>query len=314
MKRKNKLLISAFILGIIIISTFNLAAALTITDVSTSPGQVQPGQTISLRFDVENNAGDEINDVSVSLLLNGFTQTIAGTSFQQVYAGVPFSPYQSSNVQTFDKINEDKSESLDFDLIVNADADSGTYKIPVQMDYYVGDSTQKTTDVGVVSLIVNAKPKLSVSSDSTGIVKGQSNDITIKIVNSGLGDAKFLSVKAGGINGGSIVGASSFYIGDINKDDFDTIKLSFSANQNSPGTISIPLEITYKDSTTKEYTENAEITIKAYTQQEAISAGLIQKSYTSLIIILVILVIVIYIVYRIVRGILKRRKNNREIK
>lgn len=309
--KTNKILIPGIIF-IIIIASFNFASALTISDVQTSPGTVQPGQTFTLSFNVENNAGDDIEDVSISLLLNGFTQTITGTTFQQVYTAVPFSPYQSSNMQTFDEIREDKSENLDFDLIVNSDADSGTYKIPVQMDYKIGNN--KTTDVGLISVIVNAKPSLSVSSESAGIVKSQVNDVTIKIVNSGLGDAKFLSVKIGAINGASIIGADSFYIGNINKDDFDTVKLSLSVNQNSQSIISIPLEITYKDSTTKEYTQSENVAVKAYTSQEAIKIGLIQKSNIGLYIGLVILVIVAYIIYRIIRGILKRRKNkNKEI-
>ena len=311
MKTTNKILIPG-IMFIIIILSFHLASALVISDVLTSPSTVQPGQTVTLSFNVENNAGDEINDVTIILLLNGFTQTITGTSFQQVYAAVPLSPYQSSNIQTFDRIKEDKSENLEFELIVNSDADSGTYKIPVQMDYKIGNN--KTTDVGVISVIVNAKPILSVSSENAGIVKSQVNDVTIKIVNSGLGDAKFLSVKIGAINGASIIGADSFYIGNINKDDFDTVKLSLSLNQNSQSIISIPLEITYKDSTTKEYIQAENVAVKAYTNQEAIKIGLIQKSNIGLYIGLVILVIVAYIVYRIIRGILKRRKNkNKEI-
>lgn len=307
---KNKILIPA-VLAIIIIATFNLASALTISDVSTSPGTVQPGQTFTLSFDIENNVQDDIEDVSVSLLLNGYTQIITGTSFQQIYAAVPFSPYQASNIQTFDEIREDKSKSLDFDLIVNSDANSGTYKIPVQMEYNIGNN--KTTGIGIISVIVNAKPILSVSSDSSGIIKGQVNDVTIKIVNSGLGDAKFLSVNVNGISGASIIGASNFYIGNINQDDFDTIKLSLSVNQNSPSIISIPLEITYKDSSTKQYTETNSVTVNAYTKEQAISIGLIQKSNTGLYISIIVLVIAAYIIYRIIRGIFKRRKNKREI-
>lgn len=300
---KEKILILILALSIIIIATFNLSSALTISNVQTSPGSIQPGQTFILSFDVENNVQEDIDDVSVSLLLNGYNL--------QNYAAVPFSPYQSSNTQTFDEIREDKSKNAEFELIANSDADSGTYKIPVQIEYEIGSN--KTTEIGVISVIVNAKPILSANSESSGIIKGQKNDLTIKIVNSGLGDAKFLNVKIKAINGASIIGADSFYIGNINKDDFDTIQLSLSVNQNSPSIISIPLEITYKDSSTKEYTETKDVAVKAYTRDEAINLGLIQKSNTAVYVSIIIFLIIAYIIYRIIRRYLKKRKNNQEI-
>jgi hypothetical protein len=115
------------------------------------------------------------------------------------------------------------------------------------------------------------------------------------------------------VSGAQITGADSFYIGDLNKDDFDTEKLSLFANTNSAGIINIPLTISYKDSRNKEYTESFNLQVKAYTQNEAISIGLMQRSYTSSIILIVILIIVAYIIYRIIRGILRRRKNNKEM-
>jgi hypothetical protein len=297
----NKILITSILLGIYFLS---MASALSISQVSSSPNEVQPGEKVSLTLTIENK-GDRAEDISVSLNLNGASIQLAN-GLQQVFAPVPFSPYQSSSTQNIEKINNDKTQDVSFDLIANSDADSGIYKIPVDISYKVDNTSKK--DSGVISLILNAKPVLSVSSDTSGLIKGQANDVNIKIVNSGLGNSKFLSVQAGSINNARIIGADNFYIGDLNKDDFDTTKLSLFVNTNSAGTINIPLTVSYKDSRNKDYTESFNLQIKAYTTSEAISVGLIKRSYTSSIILIVILIIVAYIIYRIIRGILKRRK------
>jgi len=302
--RKQKILI-LLALSIIIIATFNFASALSLTNMQTSPSQVEPGKQISLSFDVKNTANDDISDVSVSLLLNGYIAQ------NYNYAAVPFSPVDSSIV-TFDEINEDKSKSIDFDLQADSDAKSGTYKIPVQISYKIGNSNQTITEIGVVSVVVNAKPSLSVSSDSSGLIKNQKNELTIQITNLGLGDANFMNVKVSNIGNAQITGASDFYIGTISRDDFDTIKLSIFVNENAGNLISIPLTISYKDSVNKDYTNIETLTIKAYARQEAISLGLIQKSNTGLYAGIIILLIIIYIIYRIIKSYLKRRKKKLE--
>lgn len=302
MKQTNKILIASIILGIYLLS---MASALSIYQVSSSPEEVQPGGRVSVTLTIE-NTGDRAEDVAVSLNLNGASIQLAN-GLQQVFAPVPFSPYQSSSTKNIQRISKDNTDDVSFDLIANSDADSGIYKIPVDISYSVGGISKK--DSGVVSLIVNAKPLLSVFSDSSGVIKGQTNDVTIKIINSGLGNARFLSIQTESISNAKIIGADNFYIGDLNKDDFDTAKLSLFVNANSPSTINIPLAVSYKDSRNKEYTENFNLLIKAYTTNEAISVGLIQKSYTSTIVFIVILVVAIYIIYRVIRGILRRRKN-----
>ncbi|MBM3233645.1 hypothetical protein FJZ19_00960 [Candidatus Pacearchaeota archaeon] len=305
---KNKILIPVILLAVIITS-FSLASALSISQVSSYPDEIQPGGKSSVTLTIENK-GDRAEEISVSLNLNGASIQLA-SGLQQVYAPVPFSPYQSSSTQSIERINKDKTQDVSFDLIANSDADSGIYKIPVDISYKVDNASKK--DSGVISLIVNAKPKLSVSSDNSGVIKGQSNDVNIKIVNSGLGDAKFLSVKVEGISNARIIGADNFYIGNLNNDDFDSVKLSLFPVSGSANSINIPLIILYKDSRNKDYAESFNLQVKSYTLQEAINAGLIQKSYTSIIVLIVVILIVAYIVYRIIRGILRRRKKNQEM-
>jgi hypothetical protein len=304
MKTTNKILITTLLIGICL---FSLASALSVDSVLSSPNQISPGGKVNLDLTIKNDNGERVNNIAVSLELNGASIAV-GTGLQQVFAPVPFSPYQSSGTQTVDKISKDNSGDFNFALIADADAATGVYKIPVDITYTTESGTVGK-DSGIISLIVDAPPLLGISSDSSGVIKGQKNSLTIKVTNSGLGNAKFLSISVAGINNAQILGASSFYIGDINKDDFDTAQLNLFLNTNSGSTISVPVTIGYKDEMNKEYTDSKTISIKAYTQQEAIAVGLASQSYTGTIVAIIIFAIIIYIIYRIIRGILRRRKN-----
>lgn len=149
--KANKILL---ILGLVIVVQLCLASALTISSVTSNPAEIQPGEKVSLSLEIENKLDTDVTDVLISLDL---TQ-------------VPFAPYQSSSQISYDEIREDRSKIAEFDLIANSNAESGTYKIPVKISYTL-DDVEKTSS-GLVSLMINAKPKLEVNSDST-LIKGK---------------------------------------------------------------------------------------------------------------------------------------------
>jgi len=307
---KTKLLI---LFAAIFIAQFYLVSSLTISSVTTDPTEIQPGQQVSLDLTIKNNNQDfDVNNVVVSMNLNGLVQQV-GVSQQTIYPAVPFSPYQSSSQRTIDTISSDSHESIHFDLSADSNAVSGTYNIPLIATYTLDDNTGNGTLVsneflGVVTVIVNAKPNIVVSSIGPALIKGQSGKITIQAVNSGLGTSNFLSIKLGNVNGVSITGSDNVYIGNINSNDFDTSDFSVFVNANALSTINLPVEITYTDSQNNHITQDNTLLIKTYTTQEAKSLGLINGGSSTFIIILLVLVVIVFFVYRSVR---KRRKNKR---
>ncbi|HTY43616.1 MAG TPA: hypothetical protein VMC80_00015 [Patescibacteria group bacterium] len=302
---KTKILI---LFAAIFIAQLYLASALTISSAISNPNQIQPGQQIGLDLSIKNDLNNDVNNVAVSLNLNGLVQQI-GTSQQIIYPAVPFSPYQSSNQKVIDSISSDDHESVHFDLTANSDAPSGTYSIPITATYTLDNGTVVPNEqIGVVSIIVNAKPNIVVSSIGPALIKGQSGKITIQVVNSGLGTSNFLSINLGSINGISITNSNNAYIGNINSNDFDTADFNVFVNSNAPSTISIPVEVTYTDSQNNQIVQDNALLVKTYTPKEARSVGLTSGGSAGLIIILIIILIVGFFIYRSVR---KRRKNKR---
>lgn len=303
---KSKFLI---LFAAIFIAQIYLASALTISSVTSNPTEIQPGQQVGLDLTIKNNNQEQdVSDVSITLNLNGFIQQI-GTSQQTIYPAVPFSPYQSSNEKAIDSISSDDHESVHFELIANSDAASGTYNIPVVASYTDDNGTRVLNEpLGVVTVIVNAKPNIVVSSIGSALIKGQSGKITMQVVNSGLGTSNFLSISLGSVNGISVTSSDNIYIGDINSNDFDTADFNVFIDANAPSTILLPVEITYTDSQNNQVTQDNTIPIKTYTSKEAGSLGLTSGNSSFLIITLIILAIIGFFVYRSVR---KRRRNKR---
>jgi len=282
-----------------------LVSSLTITSVTSSPSEVQPGEKFSLDLKIENNLNQDIEDVVVSLELNGVNPTTG-----QVISSVPFAPYQSSSEVRIDSINEDDKENANFDLMAFSDSASGTYTIPVKISYTLSNNGTRmdNENLGVVSVIINAKPEIDISSEGGALIKGSKGKITIKIVNSGLGNAKFLSVGLKQIGGIQLTNSNKVYIGNIDSNDFDTADFNVFINADASSTINLPVELTYTDSRNKQITENKIIPMKTYTVKEATNLGLISKNNTFLIIISMMGVLVLFLIYRRIK---KKNRNKR---
>jgi len=283
------------ILAAIFIAQLYLASALTISSVNSNPTEIQPGNTVALDLTIKNDLNDDVSNVVVNLNLNNPTNPL------------PFAPYQSSNQRTIDSLSSGDHETVHFSLIALSDAASGTYTIPVTITYLDGNILG-TDSSGVVSVTINAKPQISVSSEQSSLIKGTSGKVTLMIVNSGLGGSKFLTINVNSVQGITFTSPNSVYIGNIDSNDFDSADFNVFVNANAPSTINLPVQVTYTDSTNNQITENQIILVKTYTTQEAKNLGLISGNNTVLIIILIILVIIGFFIYRSVR---KRRRNNK---
>jgi len=274
-----KAIISLIIAALMLTS---LASALTINYVSTTPSQVEPGKTATISLGIKNNLDEDIENVGISLDLEN----------------LPIAPYKESTEKTIDEIEEDKTKYLEFEIIVLSEASSGTYKIPVSINY---NETQKTS---YISLIVNAQPSLELDYEGT-LIKGGNNELTLRIINSGLEDVKLLSIAVDDGSGLKFLSSKYVYIGDVDSDDFETVEFDVFIRENAGSTIELPVQFSYRDSLNKVYEESRSVVIKIYTVDEAVSVGLIAKSNTMTYVGWIIGIIVIYILYRIIR---KRRR------
>ncbi len=278
---------------LVILLTFNVSA-LVINSVSSVPEEITPGKVSIIEIGVENNREDDVTDVSVSLNLEE----------------VPFAPDQSSTEFSFDEIKDGKIKYATFKIKALNNAESGVYKVPVEVRYEEdGEIKQRQS---LISLTVNSKPIISASLEEALLLKGQENEIVVRVVNKGLSDIKFLEVEVEKGSYYSLLSPENVYIGDLDSDDFDSTDFKIIFKENSPTNLRIPVTLKYRDVLNEEFQETTTIDAKVYSKEQAVQLGLIQQNNTVSYVVIGIVLIIIYLIYRRIRKYYKRKKEKEE--
>jgi len=278
--------IPALVLTIIL--TLNLASAIVINSVQAD--NLFPGQEGLIDIEVENIFNEDIENVILTL------------NFQSL----PFIPIGTSE-QSTDEIREDKDERFIFRIKASPDITPGDYEIPYTLQYDRDEKAQ--TRSGTIGIKVEANPDLRFSISTTNAIENERGIITLRIVNQGFYDARFVNVKILP-DGFTILSNDEDYIGSVDSDDFETT--SFSVLFNKAGTKNIIAIVEYTDFNNKKIIENIDLPLTVYTQEKALELGIKQKSQTPLYIGTAIALILLYILYRTIkkRRRLKRSMNN----
>ncbi|MDP3026115.1 MAG: hypothetical protein Q8N63_00260 [Nanoarchaeota archaeon] len=298
MKNKKTIAVSV-ILALYLISILSLASALTITSVETTPEIIAPGEASTIKIGIENEGNEDVEEVSVSLDLTN--------------SALPFAPYGSSSEVSFDEIREGREEYAEFEIIALSNAESGIYKIPLEISYKIKGETEVNTKKSLIGISVSSKPIVDVGIEDGLLLKGQESKFSIKVTNKGLSNVKFLEIELQGGLYYTILSQKNVYIGDIDSDDFDTAEFNVFFKENAPSSTNMPFIVRYKDSLNNEYEENFNLQATTYTTKQATELGLIAKSNTTTYVIAVIAVVVIYFIYRKIKKRGKMKKAEEEM-
>ncbi|MBI4158650.1 hypothetical protein HY500_00125 [Candidatus Woesearchaeota archaeon] len=249
------------------------ASTLTVESVSKNPEEVKQGEVINLGITLENDGSKDIQDIRVFLDLTN----------------LPFAPKESSE-QFIDEIDNDEKGLAVFELESLPDARPGIYKIPVRI-------TAENQDIQTfTSITVKSNPRLDVGiEESTITTVNERGKIVIRLANTGDGEIKFLIAKIPRLSSYEILTQNTFYIGNIEPDDFETIEAEILIKESIQA---MPLEISYKDVFNKEYKKVYPLEVKTYSPEEAKQLGLIKNSKTPLIITVVIIALIIFFIYK----------------
>lgn len=279
------------------------AALLSLTEFTSDPLRIKPGEVATIEMNLFNGAHSFIRDVKVKLNLIKMVQTSTGTMVEEL----PFSPIGSSEEKIIMKIDGRSETTVSFDLVTNADAETRIYKLPVSLSYT--DSTGKRyNQSNIISLIVGDEPDIIVGIDDSEIYKvGQTGEVSIKFVNKGFSDIKFLYVQLKSSPYYKILSSENSYIGNIDSDDYETADFKLYLRNIENGHVILPLAIEYKDANNVEYEKAVELKLKLLSEDEAIEVGLKKSNKTAGIIITVVIVVLGFLIYRK----LKKRKANK---
>lgn len=250
--------------------------------------RLYPGEKTKISIDIENTLDDDIEDVSLVL-------DLSNTQFTSI----------SGSETNIDNIDSDDKESLDFDIKASQSIKPGDYNIPYTLTYTIDDNNlTKKTEKGAFGITVGAKTELTYTIETETNVIGQKGKLSLKIVNKGLGDIRFVSVKLNP-QGYNLLGSDTIYIGTVSSDDFETATYDVVFNSQSPKLIAT---ITYRDFDNNKISEDVNLPIKVYTKDEALKLGIIKSNSSIYYLIVFFILVIAYITYRIIR---KRRRNNK---
>ncbi len=266
---------------------------LSVDSVVSDPTVIKPGETAKVTIKLINLADAEIKNLKVNLQLLRPVQTATSLS----YIELPFSPVGSSNEKTIGSLASRHTAIFEFDLAADATAAAGVHKLPILISYQ--DKLGKNYSISqITSLEVGEEPELVVSLDENELhSKGQLGDITVKFVNKGSSQVKFVYAKLKETDQYTLVSSPDIYVGNIDSDDYNTASFKMYI-KDGKGSISLPLHVEYRDSRNNKYSQDVNLTLPTYTDDQIRQLGL-QKTSSSWIYLLLIVVIVAgFFIYR----------------
>jgi len=259
-------------------------AILAVEKVSTIPSVTAPGEKARLIIELKNYATSLLKDVKVSLSLDKSGEAM------------PFSPIGSANEKVVSYIEPQAAMPVEFELLVDSDAASKAYKVPLNVVY--SDILNKNySRLNIVTIVVGDKPDLGVTLERTDVyTSGSTGSVVLRLVNKGNPDIKFLNVKVLPNENVKAIGADEVYVGKLDSDDFSTAEFKLSVK--GKGAANIPVEVAYKDANNNDYRETKEVELKLYSSSEARSLGVEKGSSFGWVVIVIAAAGAIYYYFR----------------
>lgn len=277
---------SLFFMILILMTNLALASSVTGSAIIIDADYITiyPGEEEQINLDIENNFDYSIEEISASLILEN----------------IPFNAIGSSEKEV-DEIDDEDSENIQFKIKASTDIEPGDYNIPYKIRYK-DDSGNITIKEGSFGIRVSAKTNLDFSVETENAIINKQGKLSLKVINKGLGEIKFISVKIFP-QGYELLSSDQIYIGTIDSDEDDTATYDVIFKEKNAKLIA---KIEYKDFENLEKSQSINLPIKVYTQEEAINLGLIQQNRINLYLGIVAGIILLWIIWGRIK---KRRKN-----
>jgi hypothetical protein len=261
---------------------------------NVSVPDLAPGQAGILKISLKNNAAYIITDVRAKLMLPTQLQFL-----------------NDVNEVRIAELEPNETKDVLYSIISLPTSSEGIYSASLLINYVshygvntfnVGEDNADNYSFGV---IIKSQPSLFVQLDTVDVYKEKlTGDITLKFVNNGTSNIKFLTVNLGPTDDYTLLSDSKYYVGDLDSNDYQSVVYKLKVNK-KVSDINLPIDITYRDSMSNVYSQKLSTNLKIVDGSELGKTSDI--STTAIIIIIIIIIVIVYFVY-------SRIKNKRKIK
>ncbi len=249
---------------------------------SVEAPSLTPGKESFVSVTIKNTFDDDVEDVSFGFLFSGTAFIATGGS------------EESTN-----ELRDGRSEDFTFQIKPSYDVKPGDYSIPYELSYTLNG--ERFIKKGSVGLHVGGSPEIRASVEPVVPVLEGKDTLTLKIINDGLADARFVSV-AIDVEGMTLLSDDESYIGAVDSDDFETATFDVRYTKERATLIAT---ISYRDLDNNKLSEEVRLPISVYNRDEAIARGIISPSYMPYYIGAAVVVVILWFVWRTIR---KRRR------
>lgn len=261
-----------------------------VTDVSYE--SMAPGTTVSLSMQVSNMGGAAADDVSVTLDVSD-----------------PFTVIKSSEKYIGD-IKSRETKNIEFEIMVDADADIKAYKLPLTIGYFdpAGVKQEAGKEIGVQ---VTGKPEIKVTLDEADFfTAGSKGTVSINVINKGFADVRFLNLKLLPTDDYAVLSKDEVYIGNLDSDDTDSEEFEIQVKQVPAGKIPLTVKVTFKEKNSNvDHNESMEAELTILSKAEYAQKNPTNGSTTLLItaigalIGIVVLILVLWFIYKLLTSV-----------
>ena len=287
-----------------IISVKSREAVLAINQVKTDQENIVPGTKTKVSFVVENLADNALVDIKLNLEILTLISSATGVTVREL----PFTPIGSGNDKTVKRLAPGQSAEIAFDLFTDSTAESKVYKVPYTLTYSDSSGTNFTKQ-GIVGLLVESEPELSVNIDKTEIYSaGAKGVVEFKLVNKGFSDIKFLDVKLGEGNDFEILSNQEVYIGKLDSDDYETADYTLMVSNTAKDHITLPLHVEYRDANGQLFIKDLPLELKLFSGAELKQRTNGKGSPVVFWIILIVVIVAGVLIYRRIRKNKKKKE------
>lgn len=234
-------------------------AIVGIEKVTTTPTKLEPGKKAKVAITLKNLADSVMEDVTLKLDMSSST--------------MPFVPIDSTSEKKVKSLAPGESKDFVFDIMALGDAEAQVYKLPIVISYVDAAGTFYNKS-DILALVVGATPDIQIYVDEQSAYSaGRAIKVTVRFVNKGVTDVKFLNVMLPEGDGFEIISNPTVYIGDLDSDDYETAEFDVYVEKTSDDVI-LPLKLEYTDPNNEEFIQNVELKLNLYSAEQQKRYGL----------------------------------------
>jgi hypothetical protein len=278
---------------------------LSVDSIELTPEMIEPGKTADVTVKLKNLANSFLKNIRVKFVVLRAKYTATSLSYEEI----PLSPIGSSDEKVIDFLDAGEEKELTFQLIADPDAETGVYKVPLQISYQdsLGTNYSSTSIAGV---IVGSSPDMTAIVASSDILRSKtSGNVEVQFINKGLSELKFVNVVLSESEDYDILSNEEVYIGNIDSDDYESADFKIYVKTDKRE-ISLPFTVEYKDAGNNHYKKELKPKLKIYSEKEAQRAGLKEGNRVVGWIIVVVIVVFGLLIYRWQKKKKKRNSND----